>query len=373
MGNKLGQEWGFAVAAPNAPDDRFVLPSQQIGLEIEAEGVDADRAIAWTGRGSSVHWTATRDSSLHDFGLEFVFRKPLYGKSLWDAIHNFCDFAKEGKYRVSERTGIHVHLDISDMEMSQLINMLSIYAVLEPCLFEWEGNRRQENIYCIPWGMSTFAAKQVSRLVSGIHPKKIMDMGNRYKYSALNLSAIPKFCTVEYRHLRTVYDPRKIIEWINLIMMIKKAGMAGVSARTFGCATKLYQKETALRSVMGPLAEVLIPYAACISKSSLLLGQDIERAVVKESLREKRIKRLSWSVPNIRGRETGPPKGLLYNFEEKRGRKFKPKISKTRGRPRPRQGTTVPIVPTVPILDPDTIQRGMRTHSGPDDNQEGGN
>lgn len=237
MNNKLlGDAWGFRIPKVPEKDEALLLPYQQIGVEIE---IETDKK--WSQKNyesfsdilaAQNYWTIKPEGSIRN-GFEIVMQRPLFGKQLTSAIDDIYLVLNKLPFTTSTRTGIHVHLDISDMLLEQFIKMCAAYALVEPHLFLWEGNNRQDNVFCVPWWQSTVAADLLKDLYRGTSPIDNSHINRqRYKYSALNLCSLSKFCTVEFRHLRTSLDKNRLLEWISFIFTLKQIGLSSTDFKT---------------------------------------------------------------------------------------------------------------------------------------------
>lgn len=210
------------------PDNRLVLPRDLIGLEFEYEGVKDpggffDEELA-------LFWTLHRDDSLKDYGSEFTFRDPMFGEDAVKAIELLMAKAAKIGLKCSSRCGIHVHSDARNMEAQQLIGQTILYAIVEPLLFRWIGDDRENSIYCIPFYKADDSLVETCNVIKALYTddtKKtqttLKQTENFSRYAAYNLQALHKFGSVEFRHMRTTHDFKRVMNWINMILSLKAA------------------------------------------------------------------------------------------------------------------------------------------------------
>lgn len=223
-GDKLGALFGKPEDARTYRTEKssWVLPNQNIGVEVEVENVKQDVEQMQERRDLLKLWDIHDDHSLRDNGLEFVTHGPLFGDDLDGALDNLVTIAQKMKWRGSERTGIHIHMDMRDCDQTELIMLSCLYAICERPLFHWIGEHRLENIYCLPWFRAQDNLKYVAAL-GMTNGDGIQDAVSKLqRYSALNLASLSKYATVEYRHMDTQLDAPRIKTWINLLMCMKK-------------------------------------------------------------------------------------------------------------------------------------------------------
>lgn len=204
------------------PDNNLVLPTCRLGLEFEFEGVSAKAAHpkdAW-----SAYWTQHRDGSLHDNGLEFVFSEPLWGLDATDAIRALCKWAIAHKFKTSIRTGLHVHVDVRDLNRMELARLNVIYALFERAVYRFAGNNREENVFCLPWYKSDHMAAHVNTISSDTTDIRVASEAlAQEKYGGLNLDTLARFGSVEFRHALSTTDVAWVMRWVNVCLSFKRA------------------------------------------------------------------------------------------------------------------------------------------------------
>ena len=114
-----------------------------VGLEVEVENCPR------FGEPNQNIWTTHADNSLREHGIEFV-STPIYGTQVWDALNILYDHILPEKASFSQRTSIHVHVDMSSLTLEQLAQTVITYLAVERVLYEFVGNGREHNIFCVP-------------------------------------------------------------------------------------------------------------------------------------------------------------------------------------------------------------------------------
>lgn len=224
-GEKLGSIFGKPedVRTYRTDKSQWVLPNQNIGVEVEVENVRQELEQSKQGIELLKLWTMVPDHSLRDGGLEFTTSGPLFGDDLDKAIDLLITTGTEFKWKSSERTGIHVHVDMRDCDQTELLLLSCLYSIVERPLFRWIGESRSENIYCLPWYKAQENLRHVAALGSISNTDMYHDIVSKIqRYSALNLASLGKYATVEFRHMDTQLDASRIKTWINLLMCMKK-------------------------------------------------------------------------------------------------------------------------------------------------------
>lgn len=231
------------------PSGTFVLPYCKVGLELEIERVPEE---VWRGDipdQVSKYWRIKEEGSLRNGGLEYVLNPPLFGMDLDTGISNLCEhiamnqLADSNSFSSSSRTSFHVHIDVSDLETTeQLYTFFALYLIVERSLFRYFNDEREDNIFCLPF-YRTWESAKIFRHLMGEDPmeiqRKFNAMGGRlrpgrfnpdrpenqnlYKYSAFNANPVFSQGSVEFRHAPALTKYDDIVEWINIIMCLKKA------------------------------------------------------------------------------------------------------------------------------------------------------
>lgn len=191
------------VEDSQAPDPQLVY-----GVELEIENADPE----W---GEMRGWRAVEDGSLRNDGWEYV-SDPMTLSTMLHRIRRF--FANTGipnnsSSHYSERTSIHVHTNCTDLTIEQLSSILLLYQVTEDLLFDFVGEDRIDNIFCVPWSQTQVTYRIVSRLQQFLSLISI----DRNKYTALNLVRIRDLGTIEWRHMPGHCDQAKIETWLKII------------------------------------------------------------------------------------------------------------------------------------------------------------
>lgn len=186
-----------------------------VGIEVEMEQIYTSIPSGpWQGL-----WAVRGDGSLRESGVEAV-SVPVQGN--WIKIALATLFKVIPRAHFSYRTSIHIHLDVRKLTTKQLTNIILVYLSVESLLYKFVGKDRHENIYCVP----LYTTGLVNSLVDLINKSLSKQNFENQRYAGLNLDAIKKFGSIEFRHLHGTHDINKIINWINLIFRIYQYALA---------------------------------------------------------------------------------------------------------------------------------------------------
>lgn len=207
--------------APEGSTD-LVIPLAKVGIEIEFE--------RWSGWNETQFWDNHPDDSLRNDGQEFVSRgNGLVGASIPAAVEEFCKQAIKRKWDVgTPRAGIHIHVDCTDLDISrgELATFISLYMLFEHALFGYAGEWRRSCGFCDAFEDSDSDFAYLGRAMfdkRGTELRNALTETRLHKYQAVNILPLSRFGTIEFRHLPTTFDSRRIMEWINFILQLKRA------------------------------------------------------------------------------------------------------------------------------------------------------
>lgn len=183
-----------------------------IGVEVETENVRV-----WHGD-HSPYWKMTEDGSLRNSGREFV-SIPIKAYRVENALKTLFERQINEDIDFSERTSIHIHMNVRTLTLEQLKAMVLLYLLFEKCLFRYVDKERYNNIFCVPLVETDFGR----HLLTLFHENRLSIQWT--KYTALNLLPIFEKGTIEFRHLHGTKNIEEIIGWINLILCLKKMAL----------------------------------------------------------------------------------------------------------------------------------------------------
>jgi len=202
------------------PEDSAVVLQCLVGIELELENVDASTIMQYTGEAPL--WNTVGDGSLRNNGIELV-SVPIAGVNIPNALESLDTILKQGAKtaEISERCSMHVHIDMRDVTVRQLLNFLIVYTIFEEEFFKYVGYYRKDNPYCVPL-VDAYNLQELMEKLTGTD-RQVERLINQWpKYSALNLKSLLKLGTVEIRLHPGTTDTKEILHWVNILLSIKK-------------------------------------------------------------------------------------------------------------------------------------------------------
>ena len=187
-----------------------------IGIEIECEGYNLPKDIP-------PFWDVHHDGSLRgNQTAEYVTYSGLKFNSVKDSLKILCSefLLNETWLYKSDRTSVHVHVNVLDMEYKKFWNFFFLYMIFEELLMNLCGEDRKGNLFCL-------RNEDAEGLLFALEP--IITQGDinkikyiEYKYAALNFSAINKYGSLEFRGMRGTGDFNLIYKWVDILWNMKQ-------------------------------------------------------------------------------------------------------------------------------------------------------
>lgn len=206
----------------------LLVSADALGIELELEGfTETTRHRAASVLGD--RWIVERDGSLRNGGIEFITNGGLGGVELERAIVGLTAFLSETPHDVTFRCSTHMHINMLDFTIPQVVRFILVYTAIEPYLFRIAGNYRYSSNFCTPVAESIPFHKNI---LSQMH-ESAARFGNplRYcnKYTALNISPLfydPRsgrsMGTLEFRGGRAMTTNDELFKQCNILLSIKK-------------------------------------------------------------------------------------------------------------------------------------------------------
>lgn len=284
---------------------RRMEPDKEVGIEIEVEGIYLPRDLD----GRRYNWAFKQEGSLRgDECGEYVLRKPIERSKVFEEVEKLGALFKQRDSRIfgSNRTSVHVHINVQDWNIVEVINFVILYLIYEDILVRYCGESREGNLFCL---RSKDAEYLYSALFNVGTTKNYENLqGNNLRYASINVEALSKFGSLEFRSMRGTVDPSEIEEWVNILLSLKDfaketerpeeilheisvQGITAYSNKVFGEYYGCLFKEGDEQVVMEGVRRVQYIGYCCDwmahlqSKPKAILQDDIENPDVRRRLR----------------------------------------------------------------------------------------
>lgn len=199
----------------NAPLKKTIY-SGSLGVEIEIEGANlpAGGYLEGIEVPSGSVWQAKNDGSLRN-GLEYVLSQPCKVEEVGPLIHGLYEVFKKRGTRLtpSNRCSIHVHYNVGGLKVNTVTSIIALWTIFEEPLLRWWGQERFKNHFCLSSkDESGSLTAWESFLTTGRLPEQ-----TGLRYTALNLVAIKKYGSLEFRGGGAVSVPEKGVVWTQFL------------------------------------------------------------------------------------------------------------------------------------------------------------
>lgn len=195
------------------------LPDQLVGIEIEVE-----RTAGAFLPDEVLGWRKTSDGSLRN-GVEYVLSQPLAQKELAASIHYMFESARFIRMPTSS-THIHVDMLEEDTPATAMQSIFLLSYMMEDGIFGLADPGRE---YCGFTNKLTLLPSHTLKYIlsptfeeDGYIFENINGAG---RYYGLNLLALNKYGSLEFRYFPTATSADELIDWVKLVQSFKKAAV----------------------------------------------------------------------------------------------------------------------------------------------------
>lgn len=186
------------------------------GIEVEAE-LGAPNTLS-----QLPSWDIKGDGSLQGYGVEFVCKQPVSRTSVENVMSevlNVVGAAGSNPLIPSVRAGIHIHINMQNYKVKDVIKMLSVYYSMETALIRSCGPSRSGNLFCL---RAQDAPAMFQLLGKGFLNNRQTLSSNQLRYSSINVTPLAKFGTLEFRALATTPGVGKVPFWCDVLLKIRE-------------------------------------------------------------------------------------------------------------------------------------------------------
>ena len=255
--------------------------SGEVGIEIEVEGNKVPLI-------QSDYWRSDNDGSLRGNSMEYVLSSPVKRTEVVTALNNLkkhlADY--EAQLDISNRCGVHIHLNVQEFTFKQVMTFACLYLMLEEILVKFCGEEREGNLFCL-------RAKDADYLVTGL--RQAMATGSlahvqshQYRYASINMTALGKYGSLEFRSMRSTEDFDVISQWVEILLKLKDQSL------NFDTPTQLIEMMSAngadafVEQILGPLSELVqCPDMSMVVMNGVRIAQNIAYTKTKEPVKRK--------------------------------------------------------------------------------------
>ena len=194
-----------------------------IGVEIECEGKGLKEVV-------NDVWRTEHDGSLRGHYpqtcAEFILTRPIPVNAVEAAIINLQEELKGAKFDFSYRTSVHIHVNVQKLEWQQVCAMLYAYYLLEEPLMTFAGKGRKGNNFCLRLQDAEGVLETVEKLFAQGERGPAFIQADQIRYSAMNIEAIKKYGSLEFRGMEGNIDEKRIQTLAKALVAIREYAVA---------------------------------------------------------------------------------------------------------------------------------------------------
>ena len=212
---------GKRQAKSRYPKYQLPLASTLCGVELEIDNPNNNEGVVYPTCVAPV-WKQTHDGSLNN-GYEYVLNAPLAGKQLTNAIYQLFDHGTKTTRTFTGSTHIHVNV-IDGMRMNQLKTLVLLCYYFEDMLYGVGDYSRKWCGFANP--MATIPVNTMKDIFALNDLRSLRDaLDATGRYYGLNLRAMDKYGSVEFRYFPTATSAEELLYWLKLVQLFKKAAL----------------------------------------------------------------------------------------------------------------------------------------------------
>lgn len=233
----------------------------KLGVEIEVDGAALPRAKQ--DKEFDSFWRVEHDSSIKGKieDAEYVFKKPLSLIETKMALNVMERRYLELGSVVNEafKAGVHTHLNIQSYTPLELLTLITTYYLLEDHFVHWAGNTRVGNHFCL---RAKDAEAVVYKIIKTCETRDWRHLNtDNIRYASLNLNAMHKYGSIEFRSMRSTRDLGVIYKWVELIDQLEKGAKKFASPKhVVEAFSELDANNQFINYVMEDLADEFLPF-----------------------------------------------------------------------------------------------------------------
>jgi hypothetical protein len=189
-----------------------------IGIEIEMEG---DKPFPEGDVSDAINWRAETDGSLRGYSKEYVINNPITINQVSSHLNNLRALLKLSGCKIiySFRAGVHVHINVQELTVNQMATFACLYWCLEKALVKYCGSQREGNHFCLRAEDAEYSVYLLGEAIS--KNMAFLDTDN-IRYASMNLRAMPRYGSIEFRAMETQPDLSKIESWCKMLYRLRE-------------------------------------------------------------------------------------------------------------------------------------------------------
>lgn len=221
------------------------------GIEIEAEGEGMNEV-------NNRWWKTVDDGSLRgaypESRAEFILAQPIKMDLVKPTIKQLLKSLPNAQFKFSFRTSVHVHVNVQDMEFSEMLAFIYTYLLLEEPLVHFAGKERKGNRFCLRLQDAEGILDTLNILFR--YGKDGLGHINKeqIRYASVNIGALLTYGSLEFRAMKGNIDPEFIGDWCALLHRVREFAREAKDPETVFDAFSRLGAGAFLNAVLGDLS-----------------------------------------------------------------------------------------------------------------------
>lgn len=256
----------------------------EVGIEIEVEAGEHRTPMI-----ENTYWFTGGDGSLRGNSAEYILKNPVKRKEIPKVLNNLKKLWKEQDVRFikSVRTSTHVHINMQQQEFKEVISFFVLYSIFEDLFVKFCGREREGNLFCLRGRDAGFLIEHLVGISTNGNWNSLSD--NNIRYASVNMAALAKFGSMEFRAMRGTSDFSQIKLWINMLLRLKDNALAYDNPRNILELFSQTGEHRFLEEIMGDYSEILqCPKMGRLIREGVWRVQELAFTPVKDVTKKKR-------------------------------------------------------------------------------------
>ncbi len=193
--------------------------TDDVGIEIEVEFEDTDDNF--TIYDTPCPWRSVIDGSLRG-GSEFVTDGSVKVDDVKDYVDELSNFIEDRDPIFTHRCSVHVHVNVLDMTLMEALSFATLYWCVQPILVDYVSSARKGNLFCLRLIDTPRTPLNVASMINtSALFDALMNWEETNRYADLNLAALPKLGTLEFRCMEGNLSGDRISEWCRILCYLR--------------------------------------------------------------------------------------------------------------------------------------------------------
>ena len=281
----------------------------EVGIEVEVEGEKLPDNIPKSSALHPRYWTTTRDGSLRGEAFEYVLTAPVSREHVKPALSQLYSRLDKCVVHDSGRAGIHVHINVRELTLTQMFTFVLLYMVFEKVLVRFCGEEREGNLFCLRVTDAEYLAMLLQKSISRQQFNLLST--DDLRYASINLTALRKYGSLEFRAMRSPVSQEILQQWVTTLLAIKDSAARLQDPEELILGISQDGGEDFARMHLGPTMDFL---GVCDWRKEVLDGLRVIQPIVKTLSAASKTVKVKILEPEIAMEDIPWDRGLPEGF-----------------------------------------------------------